>query len=617
MNDAELQNLLDYQAQMERLAKQPTVVGSPTANVDTDALQAYAKQFGLLADQPTVVDPSVDRWAPQPDAGGQAHTTLDFAIPGTGLANVPFAPKANPPPPPMPTSAGSLDVSAFPLAGPAKPVDLKAPDQTAFTDAEASVDRQGRINALNAQAKPAQAAPPVEGDSTPDQGRAPIILGGGGGSYVPASRVDMLPAEDRAMYTEGKEDRLKALDDQDPYAAAKAHQDAIAAREQLQVQAYLERKAVLDGQIAAQQAKAHQLAQAEAKANAMAADAEAEAKDATIDPDHFFASRSAFQSIAIALGVGLGTLAQAGRGGPNLAWDMIQQEVAKDIDAQKANLSNKRASSDSALKRALNATGNLDQATQYLRIQQLQKVDGQAAHYQQLANNDEERARITEIRDKIAAGLQDAKGVLKESTALQDAGTYASIPAHTVGGMGAGTASDAANAKNSVSVPRSDGKGYDDYSVIDPADRAELVEKSIAVRSAQDIAAQIQKIVDKGGATWRTDPTLKAEMDSLRGQLSRVVKSKTGDSSDKDREALDAMSGDPSAWLANGQDVLNRFVQNQSSALRTRIKVIGAEPVQRTYSVDSTGRKHPGAILTGQVPGAGNMPPSKPLVPGK
>ena len=59
-----------------------------------DELRAYAAQMGLLGNQPTVVDPSLDRFAQSQDPlqqyaaqqdAGQAHSTLDFAIPGTDI----------------------------------------------------------------------------------------------------------------------------------------------------------------------------------------------------------------------------------------------------------------------------------------------------------------------------------------------------------------------------------------------------------------------------------------------------------------------------------------------------------------------------------------------------
>lgn len=76
-----------------------------------------------------------------------------------------------------------------------------------------------------------------------------------------------------------------------------------------------------------------------------------------IDPNAFFNNKSTGDKILAALAVGMGTYGAAMSGGENVAFKIIKGAIDNDIDAQKANLANRRA----AVGDKQNALGQLQQ----------------------------------------------------------------------------------------------------------------------------------------------------------------------------------------------------------------------------------------------------------------
>jgi hypothetical protein len=70
----------------------------------------------------------------------------------------------------------------------------------------------------------------------------------------------------------------------------------------------------------------------------------AEIQSAKIDQNHFWSSRTTGQKISAAIGIALGGIGQGlMKSNSNAAMDIITHAIDRDIDAQKANLANKRA----------------------------------------------------------------------------------------------------------------------------------------------------------------------------------------------------------------------------------------------------------------------------------
>ena len=585
-----------------------------------DELLAYAKQMGLMNDQPTVVDPSLDRWAQQDplqqyaaqqDGGGQAHPDLSFAIPGVP-GDVPFKPVNNPPAP-LPTSAGNLDVSSFPLAGPAKPVALQAPDQGAFTDAESAVDKEARINAINAQAKPGA---PVAGASDDASGppsagmQPPTIFGPSGGMFIPPRQVDLLNPTgkddtNRVEYDAGWNDQFKALNEKnvDLERQTSDRMEAIDAQRARAQAAYDEQRALLEGQAKASADHAAAMANAKQWADSAADAAAKEARDARVDQGHFFASRGAGQQIALVIGAALGALGSSLTNTPNYALQMIQGAMSDDMQAQQANLSNKRASADSALKRALNATGDLDAAKNLVRIQQLQVAQNTIDSYAKMDLADEQKMKLMEIHDGLKSQILDTRGRMMQDRAVKDMQLRPMVGGGMVGGAGAGGGTD------SVSPLTFRGPDGQAYAATTEKDKTILAAKSAGAQDISNLVGNIEAVTKQSG--WRTSPQARAQLSSYFEQLWLAAKDGTsGMNSENDAKVLQRAIGDPFALLEDGTKVAKRFAQLRNAQFQTAVKTYAAEPVQKGYTIGPGGAVKPTAKYTGASPDAGNVPQS-------
>lgn len=90
-----------------------------------------------------------------------------------------------------------------------------------------------------------------------------------------------------------------------------------------------------------------------------------ETRNAKIDPAHFFQGKETYQKVLAGIGMLLSGAGSGLTGQPNMAMDVINRAIDRDIDAQKANLANKRNLLSYHLQKTdslLNAT-NLTKAT--------------------------------------------------------------------------------------------------------------------------------------------------------------------------------------------------------------------------------------------------------------
>lgn len=381
--------------------------------------------------------------------------------------------------------------------------------------------------------------------------------------------------------------------------------------QRLALQKYQQHLAERGGEMAAEQQaqeaevqRQHQAMRA-AKDASEAADRAAQA--ATIDPHHLFTEMGTGGTILATIGVALGAIGAGfqsmGGGGvhPNQAMQIINSALDRDMHAQEANLNNKRASAGSALAKLRDQTGSLEAAKLAYKQAGLQYAQNQLA---QLDAGEKGTA--------LQAGLSQQLDQLKAQQLDFHMKTTAYRPPQAYGGATAAGKKDT----DSLSQAEKETKGrvfkFGGQAYVAQNDKSweELHAQSEAVTAAQNLMGQIKSITADSG--WRTDPTKIAEMDSLRNQVGRVIKKPQGDSSDKDAERLFAMQGDPTAWLADGSAVMQKFVNNQTAQMKNAINTQAAEPAQTGYKFDAQGNPQAVTHLTGQSPDAGTMPTTKP-----
>jgi hypothetical protein len=131
------------------------------------------------------------------------------------------------------------------------------------------------------------------------------------------------------------------------------------------------------------------LAETEAEVRAAAE----EAKAMRVDPNKFYHDRGTLGTILAALSVGAGAYASAMTGGRNYALDIIENAIARDIDAQKSAIEGKRA--DVAEKRNL--------------FQTMRQRFGDERQAEEAAKNAMRQSIVDKLEDTRA--IYDAKGI--------------------------------------------------------------------------------------------------------------------------------------------------------------------------------------------------------------
>ena len=128
-------------------------------------------------------------------------------------------------------------------------------------------------------------------------------------------------------------------------------------------------------------AHAEQMARVE-QLDAEAAKIREQVAQEKIDPDQWWSNRTDAQRTGFALATALSGFAAAYRGGQNPVLGMIDRAITRDIDAQKANLANKRASladTRGALADVYRKIGDMRQAEQQTRILMLEGLKSKLA----------------------------------------------------------------------------------------------------------------------------------------------------------------------------------------------------------------------------------------------
>lgn len=196
---------------------------------------------------------------------------------------------------------------------------------------------------------PVQAVPQVPIEVTPAPAEAPVATE----QALPKNNPLGLTGDLKAIYdTSNKGLQQEAAAQAERFKAEAKLQEDFARQQQEQQQVYEQKRAALDGELN------HIYEQT---------------KNGQIDPNRFWNNQSSGNRIMASVAVALGALGSAITGGKNDALDVIQSQINRDIDAQKAELGQR----NNLLSFNLNRLGNLQAAEQATRLQQLSVVQAQ------------------------------------------------------------------------------------------------------------------------------------------------------------------------------------------------------------------------------------------------
>lgn len=124
-----------------------------------------------------------------------------------------------------------------------------------------------------------------------------------------------------------------------------------------------------------------------------------------IDPNKYMHDKSTGQKIAAAIGIMLGGIGAGLTHGPNVGLGIIQKNIENDIEAQKANLGNKR----SLLSDNLRAQGNMMAATNATRLQMNAIAQGKLLQVAAQTGNPIIQARAQQHAAALMQGTMQAR----------------------------------------------------------------------------------------------------------------------------------------------------------------------------------------------------------------
>lgn len=136
---------------------------------------------------------------------------------------------------------------------------------------------------------------------------------------------------------------------------------------------------------------------------------------AKIDPDHYMANKSTGNKIMTALSLVVGGIGAGLTRGPNLALETLNHAIANDMEAQKANLDNKKT----LLSMNLKKYGDMQTATQATMLQMNAMAQGQlaqvASKYGAQANQGNTQAILGQLKNQaLMVGQQLQSSVLEQ-----------------------------------------------------------------------------------------------------------------------------------------------------------------------------------------------------------
>jgi len=245
-----------------------------------------------------------------------------------------------------------------------------------------------------------------------------------------------------------------------------------------------------------------------------------EVENGKVDPSHYFTSQSTGAKLATMLSVVLGAGAAQRINGRNVGLDMMNDAVARDIDAQKAAIDSKRAglsAQQNIYGQMLQTFGREDAAKEAAHIVGLTaikaKLDAQIAKYGASDAANKGLAVSGQLAEQIGAKKQDLAAATTDHETVTD--VWKPAQTYQVGG-GAGGGTGAAvgfSGGNEIDedkfVDEGNGRGF----IVGTSKQKEaLQESSAASKEIQSIIAEAVKKREKLFSTESLNPLVKASI---------------------------------------------------------------------------------------------------------
>lgn len=310
-----------------------------------------------------------------------------------------------PTPDPVAGWAAAAGISAPTPAAPAGPALLDG-SNSASTAAPPvvvpGVDPAPAPPAAGPPAPPAE-APPAAPQGPAPEARQPVTLASGGG-VIPAHEASRLGPTHWAAMNAANSVQEQAIGDIATRSGEQAARD-----EAVYAQQAIDARAREDAATRVALAREDEL-------RTHAADFDRQARTLSqerLDPGRLWASKSTPQKLATFISIALGGFLSGARGGENLAWQRVNEEIDRDIDAQKLAIGLKRdrlEAAHTAYGLALQRYQSADAARSFARVAAMDAVAAEVAR-QQAQNKGTDvanraQAALAELAQQRAAQIQ-------------------------------------------------------------------------------------------------------------------------------------------------------------------------------------------------------------------
>lgn len=440
--------------------------------------------------------------------------------------------------PQTPDDAAKMDAAGQPAGIPQAPAPIPGGVQVASNDP--SVDQQIAASLTQPQSATPQASAPEAGHMPQTALVAPQSTGPDARTQQANSDVGQIMGG-MGQEQKGLSDSFKVGQKQADEAAGFIHQARLQ-NEAMEAQ----RQQVED----ARQAEANTQYQKVQKA------ADEAAQAGKIDPNHFWESRSTGQKIMAAIGIALGGIGGglSGHGG-NVAMDVINKAIDRDIDAQKFNASHKQSTFQNQMGiygMMRQRFGDERQAEAATRMAYLQNVEMQlkdtAAKYQ----SPEMQAKF----NMLAGQLQQRQGALAQQI---HASAYQQAAMRQLAGGGAGSGAALAVLPKDVQervVPINGGASHG-LAYSEPA-ATEARAVSSAADNVHQIIREMRDLKDQGGKRLLPYGTLAGKAQALQSRLIPAINEMAGLKrlSEEDIKNISKQIPDPGSWMSDKTDAL-------------------------------------------------------------
>lgn len=323
-----------------------------------------------------------------------------------------------------------------------------------------------------------------------------------------------------------------------------------------------------------------------------------EIKNAQEDPNHYYNSLSGGEKFKVSAAVALGALGEALGSGPNRALEMFNKNIDRDIQAQRSNLSNKKAgfaAKQSLYAQQLAKYGDDERAVLATKALSIEATKAQVEKMALASGSKTVQARA----DQAIAGLNQQQGEVRLKFAQEDQRRADAAAATSAAAL----SKLRLDSDQFVQTTDSQGKLVQGYAP--SKEEAKIIHKKLAAH--EDIANDMQAMVELAKQPGSSVPGTQAyaNLKAIQGAAMRkmTVYGDQGAMSKGDADIALQSMGDPTSWdpRVGGEKTLSLVKDRFMREKDTFLGGYNIQNVRRVNAQDKYGLITPLALPTGEI----------------